>query len=102
MKSLIILLAGLICSNLLKAQESFLVYSVKGAVTITENDKTSKAKIGSLLGPAVPRLHCLPMPPLLLFAIKPGFLHWIKAANMHWQIIKTNAKTNPLPYRAIT
>lgn len=50
MKSLIILLTGLSCSFMLKAQESFLVYSVKGAVTITEKDKTTKAKIGNLLG----------------------------------------------------
>lgn len=51
MKSLFILLAGLFCSILLKAQESFLVYSVKGVVTITEKDKASKAKVGNLLGP---------------------------------------------------
>ena len=52
MKSLIILLAGLVYTITLKSQESFLVYSVKGAVTIIENNKTAKAKIGSLLGPA--------------------------------------------------
>lgn len=49
MKKLFSALAFLFFCSGLKAQESFLVYSLKGNVSIVEGKKTTKAKIGSLL-----------------------------------------------------
>src|SRR5688572_9458044 len=49
MKYLFTVLAYLLFHTCLQAQESFLVYSLKGNVNIVEGNKTTKAKIGSLL-----------------------------------------------------
>ena len=43
------LFLSLATSSLLYAQETFLVYSVKGNVTVSENNVSGKAKIGNLL-----------------------------------------------------
>jgi hypothetical protein len=43
------LLLGVVISSLTYAQNSFLIYTVKGNVSVIENNVTSKAKIGRLL-----------------------------------------------------
>ena len=49
MKFLSLLFLGLAISSLTYAQNSFLIYTVKGNVTVIENNVTTKAKIGNLL-----------------------------------------------------
>jgi hypothetical protein len=46
---LLILILGSVFSSLTYAQNSFLIYTVKGNVSVVENNVTSKAKIGRLL-----------------------------------------------------
>ena len=49
MKFLTLLLSGLVFSSLTYSQNSFLIYTVKGNVSVIENNVTTKAKIGRLL-----------------------------------------------------
>lgn len=49
MKSFKLLLLGLAISCLTYAQNTFLIYTVKGNVSVIENNETTKAKIGRLL-----------------------------------------------------
>ena len=49
MKFLTLLLSGLVFSSLSYSQNSFLIYTVKGNVSVIENNVTTKAKIGRLL-----------------------------------------------------
>lgn len=46
---LLILILGVVFSTLTYAQNSFLIYTVKGNVSVIENNVTTKAKIGRLL-----------------------------------------------------
>ena len=52
MKRLNILFILLLCCAAVRAQNEFLVYTLKGNVTISENKTTAKAKIGKLLDPS--------------------------------------------------
>lgn len=49
MKFLTLLFSGLVFSSLTYSQNSFLIYTVKGNVSVIENNVTTKAKIGRLL-----------------------------------------------------